>query len=335
MKAGVLEQNGVVRYKDVDNPIIKHDEVLVKVEACGICSSDYNRVHRHGAYFYPIILGHEIAGRIIDVGLDIEKIYIGKKVVVFPLLPCNECEFCQRKMYAQCKNYKYFGSRNDGGMAEYLAVPLWNIKIIPDDMPSEIAALCEPTTVAMHAVSKIDDIKNKTICISGSGAIGILSALIAKEQGADVTFILRNHDKIIFLESLGFKQFISNENENDYDIVIECVGNNNSIVNSIKYVKSGGMVIWVGNPTGDINFDKKSYWKILRSEIIIKGVWNSSYKNDINDDWDKAINFLYNNQEVCSHLISEKFHLEDELKAFEEKKVEGKIKLKGVFVNDK
>ena len=334
MKACVLKANGIIEYEDVKTPSPKNDEVLIKIEACGICSSDYNRVHRNGAYFYPIILGHEFVGEIVKTGEDIDKEYIGEKVVVFPLLPCNECEFCKRKMYAQCKNYKYFGSRNNGGMAEYIAVPLWNTKIIPKDMKPEIAALCEPAAVALHSVNKIEDIKNKSICISGSGTIGILCGLVIKTLNPDITFVLRNNNKIDFLKNLGFKKFIQEKNENEYDIVIECVGSETSVNNSVKLVKSGGTIILVGNPEGNICFDKKLYWKILRSEIVIKGVWNSSYKNCKKDDWDKAIEFLYKNQTICEKLITNKFYLKDCTKAFDEKNINSKIRLKGVFINE-
>ncbi len=169
--------------------------MLVKVLACGICSSDFNRVYKDSAYFFPIILGHEFSGQIVECGEGVEDSYFNKKVVVFPLLPCNECEFCKEKHYAQCKKYSYFGSRQNGAMAEYISVPLWNVKVIPDDMSCSVAALGEPTAVAVHAVNKIDNISGKTVCISGSGTIGILAGMIAKSKGADVAIVLRNDRK--------------------------------------------------------------------------------------------------------------------------------------------
>ena len=97
MKACVLKDKNNIVYEDVETPSPKKGEVLVKVLACGICSSDFNRVYKDSAYFFPIILGHEFSGQIVECGEGVEDSYFNKKVVVFPLLPCNECEFCKKK----------------------------------------------------------------------------------------------------------------------------------------------------------------------------------------------------------------------------------------------
>lgn len=335
MKACVLKDKNNIVYEDVETPSPKKGEVLVKVLACGICSSDFNRVYKDSAYFFPIILGHEFSGQIVECGEGVEDSYFNKKVVVFPLLPCNECEFCKEKHYAQCKKYSYFGSRQNGAMAEYISVPLWNVKVIPDDMSCSVAALGEPTAVAVHAVNKIDNISGKTVCISGSGTIGILAGMIAKSKGADVAIVLRNDRKKAFLESLGFTKFVMGEDfDNSFDAIIECVGSNSSISNSIKLVKSRGLIVFVGNPESDVSFDKKLYWKLLRSEIVIKGIWNSSYKSEDVDDWDNAVEFLYKHHNVANLLITDRFKLEDGIKAFEEVKNPSHISLKGVFENE-
>lgn len=336
MKACVLKNKNEIYFEDVETPSINANEVLIKIKTCGICSSDFNRVYGDSAYFYPIILGHEFSGEIIECGQNIEaKTYQGKKAVIFPLLPCFECEYCQQKSYAQCKNYKYFGSRCNGAMAEYIAVPIWNIKLLPDDMLFDIGALCEPTAVAINAVNKVENLKDKDICICGTGIIGIICGIAAKIRGAQVSFVVRNIAKKEFLQSLGFDKFLDeNSSEIKYDTVIECVGSNKSINNCIKLVKSKGNLIFVGNPEGDILFEKQNYWKILRSELSVKGVWNSHFKNLETDDWDKAIEFLYNNQQILRKLITDRFKFSDGIKAFEVMKDKSNIHIKGVFVNE-
>jgi len=333
MKACVLTAKNNIEYKEVETPKIKSGEVLVKVRACGICSSDFNRVYKNSAYFFPIILGHEFSGEIVECAPDVDKSYLEKRAVVFPLLPCRECEFCAEKHYAQCKKYSYFGSRQNGAMAEYIAVPIWNIKIMPDDMSFRVGALCEPTAVAVHAVNKINGIEGKELCIIGSGTIGILAGIIAKTKGADVTFSLRNDKKIELLKTLGFEKFLINESKS-FDVVLECVGSNSSINNSIELVKSRGLIVFVGNPEGDITLPQKIYWKLLRSEITVQGIWNSSYKSDDGDDWDEAIKFLYKNQNLADKLLTDKFKFSDGIKAFEKMKCGNHISLKGVFENE-
>lgn len=334
MKACVLENKKQISYKEVKTPQINDNEALIKIKACGICSSDFHRVYGDSAYFFPIILGHEFSGEIIECGKNVDIKLIGKKVAVFPLLPCMECEFCQQQSYAQCKNYKYFGSRCDGAMAEYISVPIWNIKILPDDMQYKVGALCEPAAVGIHATNKIKDFNNKTICVIGTGVIGIICGLVAKTRGADVSFVIRNEIKKEFLQNLGFKKFVSADTKEKFDIIIECVGSNTSINNAIELIKSKGEIIYVGNPEGDITFNKTIYWKILRSELTIKGVWNSSYKNANIDDWDMAIEFLYQNQDIIQKLITNEFKLSDGINAFEQIKNSTNINIKGVFINE-
>ena len=337
MKACVLSDKNNINYTDIETPNINDGEVLIKIEACGICSSDFNRVWGDSAYFFPIVLGHEFSGKIVQQAENIKDKVINKRAVVFPLIPCNRCEFCKNKQYAQCKNYGYFGSRQNGAMAEYIAVPFWNIKFIPDNLSYTVAAMTEPMSVAINAVNKIDNIRGKRILISGTGTIALLCGLYAKQNRANISFIARNKSKKLLLKSVGFNDFVEQNEEISkyFDVLIECVGSNDSINNCIKFVKSKGEIILVGNPGGDVLFDKKDYWKILRSEITIKGVWNSNYKNKEKDDWDFAIEFLLNNQAEISKLITDKFDLKDGIKAFEEMKNNNRMHIKGVFTNEK
>ena len=334
MKAAVLEENNKLIYKEVPNPRLSAGEVLLKIKACGICSSDFSRVLNNGAYIYPIILGHEFSGEIIDCASDVDTTLIGKKAVVYPLLPCKECEFCKEKLYAQCKKYSYFGSRQNGAMAEYIAVPAWNLKLVPDELSYIVAAMCEPTAVAIHSVNKINNINDKQVCIIGTGIIGIISGLYAKDLGANVTFMVRNDAKKTFLKELKFNNFISDDTNNSYDCVIECVGSNSSINTSLKITKSHGQIVLVGNPAENVvELLKNNYWKILRSEINLLGVWNSSYKNSSYDDWDMAIEFLCKQQNIIQKLITHKYKLEDGLKAFTLNQ-DNKLRIKGVFINE-
>ena len=103
MKACVLHAIKNLEYKEVADPVLRQGEVLVQIKACGICSSDLDRVFRTGAYHFPIVLGHEIAGQVAAVAPDVDNSLVGKRVVVYPLLPCFECEACKKGFYTQCK----------------------------------------------------------------------------------------------------------------------------------------------------------------------------------------------------------------------------------------
>lgn len=325
MKALILNAIGNLTYKKVDTPKVQNGEVLLKIKACGICSSDLDRVFVSGAYHYPIILGHEIAGEIVDIGVNVDKSYLGKRAVVFPLLPCFQCQSCKNKLYAQCKNYNYFGSRCNGGYAEYLSVPLWNIKTFSNDIDYKLAALCEPACVAWHSIQKSNINKGQKILILGSGLIGIIIGFWAKQLGADVYFKVRNDKKMKFLQSLGFLNVFKEQNSVDIDICFECVGSNESLLEAVGYAKSQGQIILVGNPKNDMKLDKNIYWKLLRQEIDIKGVWNSRYPSD----WEYVLNHL--SEIPLNKLITHCFDLSYGMNAFIDLK-NADFKIKGVYV---
>jgi L-iditol 2-dehydrogenase len=121
MMACNLHGIGDLKYEEVQTPVMGDGEVLIRIMAAGICGSDIPRVYEKGTYHFPTITGHEFAGVIVDAA-EQDRHLIGKKAAVFPLLPCGKCGACQIGEYAQCEDYDYYGSRRDGGFAEYIAV---------------------------------------------------------------------------------------------------------------------------------------------------------------------------------------------------------------------
>ena len=342
MKACVLNNIKDLRCMELAKPSPKSNEVLLKIRACGICSSDYARVFKTGTYHFPTIPGHEFSGEIVAVGEGVDPDLIGKSAVVFPLLPCRKCEACQHKFWAQCSNYNYFGSRCDGGFSEYISVPLWNILTYDYDIPYDVAAMTEPAAVAWHAVSKANIINSSTVCVSGSGTIAIFCALWAKNKGAkNVIVTCRNTEKYKFLKNLGLEAYLLKEEKDlksflesySFDSVIECVGSLSSIDLSISCVKQKGKVLLVGNPEDDlISLNKKTYWKILRSELNIQGVWNSSFKST-EDDWVKVLLEFSKDYRKYEKLITHKFSLEECEKAFNLLTDKSVFSIKGMFIN--
>ena len=167
MKAYVLEEIGQLAYKDVPTPQLGDDEVLVEVVNAGICGSDIPRIFKTGTYHFPTIPGHEFAGIVRQAATEANKRFIGKNVGVFPLIPCMECEPCQDMAYEMCKSYNYLGSRTDGGFAEYVAVPVWNLIELPSEVSFEDAAMLEPTCVALHAVRQADMMEVRSAAVYG------------------------------------------------------------------------------------------------------------------------------------------------------------------------
>lgn len=310
MKAYVLHGVNNLRYDNINVPECPSGWAIIKVKASGICSSDIARVFSKGTYHFPTIPGHEFSGIVERVGSEEDRQMIGKHVGIFPLIPCRQCPQCADKHYEMCANYDYVGSRRDGGFAEYVAVPVWNLIELPESMPFSSAAMLEPLAVALHAI-KLGGVKEgDNVAIIGTGMIGISSGQWAYKFGASkVTVIGRNEVKRALVEKCGLDYEICTDKDKiaKYDFVLEAVGTISAIEMAINAARPGGTVILMGNPTGDINLPQNLYWRILRKQLVLKGTWNSSYDGTNSSDWTDAVSAIANGEVNVESLISHSF----------------------------
>lgn len=343
MKALVLEDIAKLVYKDVPEPVMGSGEVMLKVKACGICSSDIPRIFTTGTYHFPTIPGHEFSGEIIDCAPDVDRSFIGKRAAVFPMLPCGKCASCKEEEYARCSNYNYFGSRCDGAFAEYISVPVWNLVLCSDEIPYTSAAMCEPISVAKHCTDAGKINPGDIVAVIGTGTIGLTAALWAKTMGARrVICVGRTERSLHFAYAVGidciinstlegaFEEYLKITDGNGADVVLECVGRQEAIDNSILYCKKGGRIVLTGNPYGDVTLKKDIYWKILRNELTVTGTWNSSYKSSVNN-WKETIKAMEEGKLDPQKLITHKYPLEDYKKALETVKDSKIFSLKVMF----
>lgn len=317
MLAYVLKSIGDLTLVNAPIPNIEKGWAIVKVKACGICSSDIPRVFKKGTYHFPTIPGHEFSGQVVEIDDDYIQL-LNKRVGVFPLIPCFTCEQCKKRNYEMCSNYDYIGSRRDGAFAEYVKVPIWNLIEMPDYVSYEEIAMMEPLSVALHAIKSSNIEKNDSVAVIGTGMIGISAAIFSTETTKDVTIIGRNKEKELLIKNYTSINYIYDKIENDkYDVVIEAVGANQTICQSIDIVKPGGRIIFMGNPSGDITLNQNTYWKILRKQIKIIGTWNSKYDNNNQSDWMDIKKILVNKKIDFSHLITHRFESSKLLDALE------------------
>ena len=168
-----------------------------------------------------------------------------------------------------CAHYDYVGSRRDGGFAEYVAVPVWNLVPLSEDIPFTSAAMLEPLAVALHAV-KIAGVKEgQSVGVIGTGMIGICAAQWAKSFGASkVDVVGRSEEKRNLVEQAELHYEIMTEPSVtvQYDVVIEAVGSPKSIDTAIQSVIPGGTLLLMGNPSGNIELSQNTYWRILRKQ---------------------------------------------------------------------
>lgn len=324
MKAAVLYGINDLKCENVPDPVIKENETLIKIMAAGICGSDIARVFDTGAYHYPIILGHEFAG------LDEKS---GKKAVIFPLLPCMKCAMCQIGEYVCCENYDYYGSRRDGGFAEYLSVKNDNILYLDDNMQDisyDVLAMCEPAAVGLHA-AYLGHIKaGDKVLITGAGAIGLIMGYISKINGAEkVYFTDIDKRKLDYATSLGFEIY---ENRK-IDVFIEGTGVSSALEAGLAAVKAFGNVVLMGNPHSDVKISQKSYWHILRKQLTLKGSWNSMF-NSFRNEWRIVLELIAGGRLPLENMISHRFKLEQCNEAFNVLKDRTEFVNRVIFVNE-
>ena len=310
MKAYVLHGVNDLRYEEIDRPAVPENWALVRVKAAGICSSDVPRICKTGTYHFPTVPGHEFCGEVAAVGSGSDVALVGKRVGVFPLIPCKKCESCRQKKYETCQNYDYLGSRRDGGFAEYVACPVWNLIELPDAVSYTQAAVLEPLAVARHALNAAVLSDVKTAAIIGTGAIGLFMAMILRSEGKEVTLVGRSEGKRALATRCGIGDYIVGDDGRKFDLTVEAVGSSASLAQSVALARSGGQVVLVGNPADEtMSLDKAVYWQILRRQLRVYGTWNSSYEKDAPSDWSEVLRLVSEGkvdpEKAITHVLSQ------------------------------
>jgi len=335
MKAYVLRDINQFDLEEVTKPQLAENEVLVAVKAAGICGSDIPRVYKTGTYSYPLIPGHEFSGMVEEAGSGVDKTWIGKRVGIFPLIPCKKCGPCLKKQYEMCRSYSYLGSRRDGGFAEYVSVPAGNLVELPENVSYEEAAMLEPMAVAVHAMRRVMPKASDTVAVCGLGTIGLLLVMFLREAGVENILVVGNKE---YQRQTALRLGISEENYCDgrnadaeqwissrtggigVDIFFECVGKNETVTQAVNATTPGGKIMLVGNPYSDMKLDKAVYWKILRHQLLVTGTWNSSFdfpedlvkkekEQSASDDWRYVLKRLSDKRIAPAELITHRYSL--------------------------
>lgn len=287
MKAVIVNEGGSLSLEDIDIPkITSPDQILVKIAYCGLCGSDIPRIFHHGAHFYPITLGHEFSGTVIETGNDVTEFDVGDLISCVPLLPCFKCDECQKHYYSLCKNYSFVGSRIAGGFAEYIVLNKKNAFKLPKGVSPLEGAFFEPMTVGMHALLLAGGCQNKHVVIVGGGTIGLLAMLCAKAMGASSIAVLDiNDERLNLAKQLGADVIYNSKNlssdeiyqalsSNRFDqIVLETAGSPITVRLAIEIAGPRSKVGLVGTLHNDFILPEKTFGLILRKELQILGSW--------------------------------------------------------------
>ena len=332
MQAAVLHAPGDLRVENVSLPSdISSREVLVKVFAAGICGSDAERVMKTGTYSFPMVPGHEFCGMVETIGSAVNHLQEGDKVVVAPLMPCFNCEPCQRGLYGLCADYNFLGSRIDGGFAQFVKAPAMNVLKMPASIEYVEGAAIEPAAVTLHGIRQLNIIAGDTAAVVGCGALGFFAIQFARLAGAATVIAIDiDEEKLGLSHEVGADYCIDASTQDvigevkkltankGVDIAIETAGINMTREQCLEIVKKKGQVILYGTAHGDVIFSPAAFEKVIRYELVIRGSWNSYSVPFPGQEWLTIIDYLRDQKLMVKPLISHVFQLSEAPRVFKD-----------------
>ena len=287
MKALVLEEYNQFVYRDVPEPVMGSNDVLIQVKAVGICGSDVHGMDGStGRRIPPVIMGHEAAGVIIDIGGGVRSWQKGDRVTFDSTIYCGTCYFCRRGEINLCNNRRVLGVscrdyRQNGAFAQYVAVPQHILYRLPDELKFEQAAMVEALSIAFHAAARTSIQLDDSVVVVGAGMIGlfVIQTLrlagcgsiiavdldrarldLALELGADVG--LKSDETDVVVEVLALTE------GRGADIAFEVVGISSTLELATRSVRKGGALTLVGNLSSKTDFLLQS---VVTRELTLKG----------------------------------------------------------------
>lgn len=290
MRAAVFEGNGVLKIREVDKPAIqKPDDLIVQIELCSICGTDVHIMSVPPGYIAEpgTILGHELVGKIVEVGEGVRSLKPGDRIVSNPNDYCGVCDYCQKNLPNLCENIIPMGIGADGGFAEYVRVSEKVAHKISDNLPSEIAAFAEPLACLVNGKNKIPVSPGDSVLVMGAGTIGLMFVQMMKACGASPIIVsepapLRREfalkcgaDYVVDPIAEDLDAFVKSIVRIGVDYAIDVVGS--QIMTGVKSVRKGGTVLLFG-----FNAHAKPevpQHQITNREVSVLGTWiaNASF----------------------------------------------------------
>lgn len=340
MKAGVVHAREDIRYEEIERPVPKAGEVLIKVKYTGICGSDVPRVNGDACHFFPNVLGHEFSGTVEEVGEGVTTLAAGDRVAGVPLVPCMKCEDCQKGNYSLCKHYSFIGSRQFGSFAEYVVVPEKNAVKFDDEVSFEQGAFFEPATVALHGLERNEFRGGGTVAILGGGTIGLLTMQWAKIFGARKVVVFDIvPERLELAKRLGAEAGINTLDEKfmeqvsaltegrGFDYVYETAGNTITMKLAFKLAANKAQICFIGTPTRELSFSVAEWENMNRKEFKLTGSWMSYSAPFPGHEWKMAAHYFKTGQlKFDESFIYKKIPLSQIASAFELYKTPGTVK---------
>lgn len=326
MRAVKIFAQDDLRVVDMEKPTAGPGEVLVHVKSVGVCASDvhYYAEGRIGDAVVtdPLVIGHEFAGIIAEVGPGVTNVKPGERVAVEPGIHCGTCDMCAEGYLNLCRNMRFCGTPPfDGSMREFMAWPSHLVEKVPDSMTMDEAAMLEPLAVGVYAVEIAGDISGKTVCVLGAGAIGLSMLQAAKAAGCAQAFVT---DKFPFrldlAKKLGADQTFDASDRDlvakvrqatdgrGPDIVFEASGENEAVCQAGEMVRPAGTIVIGGIPSDDVMSMPAS--TVRRKQVRIQMLRRS------NKALRKSIELVADGKIDVASFVTHRFGIEQAEEAF-------------------
>ena len=276
MRAIVLDHPGSFRVAEVPDPTPGPGQIVVKVDACGICGTD---LHIMDGEFpptpYPITPGHEFAGTIVaslaDARMDLP---VGTRVAVDPSLYCGYCRRCRSGRDNLCENWAAIGDTVNGAFAEYVAVPAVNAHRLPGDLDGQLGAMVEPLACAVHGMRRLGPVFGDTVVLTGAGTMGLLLLQLLLHAGAGpVTVVDRVADRLAVARKLGAAQVAADTSALEgerFEIAVDATGVPAVIDAAAGLLDRGGRLLVFGVSPAEATITLSPF-RVYNDEITVTG----------------------------------------------------------------
>ena len=326
MKASIYYEKGDIRYEEISVPEIGDGEILMEMEACGLCGTDIHKA-LDGTVKGPVVLGHEAVGKIVKKGKNTDRFNIGDRIITAIHVPCFTCHYCNKGQYTLCGQFKNTNIE-PGGFAEYIRIPEEHAKhlvhIVPDGVSIEEATLAEPVACCIHGLKAAGIQTGDSVMVMGAGQIGSIHGQLAKLKGADKVIITDISEfKLRKAKELGVEYTINVLNENlgervneithgkGLDIIIIAAGNSSLLAEAVSLLGRGGKII-VFSPFDKDNMVKIDAGRFFRDEISIIGTYSVTPY-----DFPEAMDIIEKKKINIKDMITHTFPLEKLKEAIE------------------
>lgn len=328
MKAIVIHAAKDLRVEDHETEAAGSGQVEIALEAGGICGSDLHYFN-HGGFGTvrlkePMILGHEVAGRITALGAGVSGLALGDRVAISPSRPCNACQYCLKGQQNQCLNMRFYGSAMpfphiQGAFRQHLVAESWQCHKVADGISIHEAAMAEPFAVTLHAVNRAGGLLGKRVLVTGCGPIGALAVIAARTHGAREIVATDVADGVLELASkIGADRTINvatrsealsayGANKGTFDVMFEASGNERALRAGLEVLTPRGILIQLGLG-GDIAIPQNM---IVAKEIEIRGTFR------FHEEFGLAVDLINQGRVDLKPLLTGVYDLKDAVEAFE------------------